>query len=1519
MTTVTDTNFTYAVLSATDKTLSVIGVNTTRYPTTLANWGTFPQIPIVYGGTNPTYNGNGTPANAYKITEIGVSAFESKTAFSSTPLSPTFLPANLTRIGNKAFAGVALQGTLTIPENIVAIGEMAFYNCLLITNVVIGRVVNSDVISHLSDLTAVLNQEILARTIADDSLHLLKAPKHNAVLTGTAAFSTANVTTAAISTANATAATITDATIQSMTVANRLDVSGGMTFSGSTTTTGQWNFTAQPKYNADVLATEAHVTSNVIALAGDMTGVMTTLLELTTAIEADPNFATTVIDGNSVLSASLIAETGARNSATTSLSIGLSLATASLATADSTLSTALSAEASTRGSAVASLSHAASTSAALFGSADTALSTGISTEVRARSISTSVLSSTLRSATASLATADSALSTALSAETSSRASAVASLSLATSTAAASLGAADTALSTGISSEISARIHSVSVLSSALNSATASLALVDSSLSTALSAEASGLGSARVSLSASVSGVTSQAQTNIRTLSAAVSAETAALGNDTTLLSASVMTAANPITLANSALNAGILAETTAREGAISGVSVHAAGVVAGLDGSNVALSAAISAEILVRTSQVESISAGLGVAVPSLAAAASALSTALAAEIYAATSTLNAELSAIKGSAPGSLDTLQEIAHELNTNPSLAQVASVAAVVATASNTLSAEVVNRTSAMTSVTSALSSAVVSLSVADASISSGLSAEASTRGASVASVSVSLANATTNFTAATGARSASLAAETSVRAASIATVNNSIYAFTTFTFNSAGTSGRFGPNIAAVRTAYANAGATWASSHVNMTTQGIQEWTVPATGIYTIRAAGAQGASTDNVGGAGIIVELATTLVRGEKIKILVGQPGLWNGWGGGGGGGTFVVRGDQTPIPIVVAGGGGGTDYNNSGAGRLGVDGSMNTSGENGGGGGAGGANGNGGNSGSGDGGGAGLLTNGGNAMGGASFINGGVGGTGSGEGGFGGGGGVSGYGGGGAGGGGYSGGGGGGAYGGGGGGGSYGVSALSNIGLNRHTGFVTITASLGGTAPDIIADIQLSGLRSALSAELTNRAVSLVSFSTSLSTASAGLDDANPASPLPANTINMVNYRNTSNIYSIMITGDNNNAGVVWGTNIYTDDSNIVKAAMHAGFISHGETKTVYIEMLPGQQSYSASTQNSITSNSYGSFLGSYKFIFGANRGLSAGISTETANRTAAIASVASVLSVSVAAMQTAINAASGTIAAVSSAAALKTTTAYLSAQISTITGGAQATLDTLAELGAALNNQNNLAGSITAVLANKAAATDVSALSTALTQRANQSEYASLSAIVSTKAAVTAAETASIGLTALGNTIDTLVAEVSTLKTSGGNVNPDTVVANGVSLTDITNWTQNLYVRRGLTHANGTINEKLVPLKNPVLVSSVLMYEYAAGGAVIKVNHVVAVRFDKNQKSVSVTGGPGNPTVIVNNLVLDASNHYAFTISYPGDIAYYTANKTAVTIVALDTPYKLAPALPTVTVAAPT
>ena len=286
-----------------------------------------------------------------------------------------------------------------------------------------------------------------------------------------------------------------------------------------------------------------------------------------------------------------------------------------------------------------------------------------------------------------------------------------------------------------------------------------------------------------------------------------------------------------------------------------------------------------------------------------------------------------------------------------------------------------------------------------------------------------------------------------------------LNNSLkklYSFTSHTFTNAGAQARNGPTLSAVRRAYS--AASWAqdttNNYLNMNNNnGIQLWMVPETAYYRIRAAGAKGSSTDDIGGPGAIVEIKITLIKGEIIKILVGQSGVRNGWAGGGGGGSFVIRSEKTPL--IIAGGGGGTDYNNSGSGRKEISGTITTTGENGGNGGRGGQNGNGGNIGSGDGGGGGFLTNGVGNKGGASFVNGGAGGIGSGidwmgtiagQGGFGGGGGVSGYGAGGAGGGGYSGGGGGGAWSGGGGGGSYGIIEFTDSGKkNKGDGSVIIT------------------------------------------------------------------------------------------------------------------------------------------------------------------------------------------------------------------------------------------------------------------------------------------------------------------------------------------------------------------------------------------------------------------------------------------------------------------------------------------
>ena len=67
--------------------------------------------------------------------------------------------------------------------------------------------------------------------------------------------------------------------------------------------------------------------------------------------------------------------------------------------------------------------------------------------------------------------------------------------------------------------------------------------------------------------------------------------------------------------------------------------------------------------------------------------------------------------------------------------------------------------------------------------------------------------------------------------------------------------------------------------------------------------------------------------------------------------------------------------------------------------------------------------------------------------------------------------------------------------------------------------------------------------------------------------------------------------------GTVWGDNIFTDDSNIAKAAVLAGKCQLGEKSVVGIKMIEGKSSYSSSNKNGVSSITYGSWPGSYVFI----------------------------------------------------------------------------------------------------------------------------------------------------------------------------------------------------------------------------------------------------------------------------------------------------------------------------------
>ena len=65
----------------------------------------------------------------------------------------------------------------------------------------------------------------------------------------------------------------------------------------------------------------------------------------------------------------------------------------------------------------------------------------------------------------------------------------------------------------------------------------------------------------------------------------------------------------------------------------------------------------------------------------------------------------------------------------------------------------------------------------------------------------------------------------------------------------------------------------------------------------------------------------------------------------------------------------------------------------------------------------------------------------------------------------------------------------------------------------------------------------------------------------------------------------------------VWGTDVYSDDSSVCQAAIHAGAITKTRFGVVVIEIRRGQSSYRGSTRYGVTSKAFGSWRGSFAVI----------------------------------------------------------------------------------------------------------------------------------------------------------------------------------------------------------------------------------------------------------------------------------------------------------------------------------
>jgi LCCL domain len=71
-------------------------------------------------------------------------------------------------------------------------------------------------------------------------------------------------------------------------------------------------------------------------------------------------------------------------------------------------------------------------------------------------------------------------------------------------------------------------------------------------------------------------------------------------------------------------------------------------------------------------------------------------------------------------------------------------------------------------------------------------------------------------------------------------------------------------------------------------------------------------------------------------------------------------------------------------------------------------------------------------------------------------------------------------------------------------------------------------------------------------------------------------------------IYYFRVTGDD--VGSVWGTDVYTGDSALSTAAVHAGAVKAGETTVVRLTVMPPLTQYQGSVRNGVTTRDYGRY-----------------------------------------------------------------------------------------------------------------------------------------------------------------------------------------------------------------------------------------------------------------------------------------------------------------------------------------
>lgn len=91
---------------------------------------------------------------------------------------------------------------------------------------------------------------------------------------------------------------------------------------------------------------------------------------------------------------------------------------------------------------------------------------------------------------------------------------------------------------------------------------------------------------------------------------------------------------------------------------------------------------------------------------------------------------------------------------------------------------------------------------------------------------------------------------------------------------------------------------------------------------------------------------------------------------------------------------------------------------------------------------------------------------------------------------------------------------------------------------------------------------------------------------------------NLLRFHGQANkVLTFKVTGSA--SGSVWGTDVYTTDSALAKAAVHAGLVGVGKKGVVRVMVVPSPNRFAGSTRHGVSTSAYGVYPMAYRFVAG--------------------------------------------------------------------------------------------------------------------------------------------------------------------------------------------------------------------------------------------------------------------------------------------------------------------------------